>query len=99
MSAALYEGRVEHVRLAGRRGAFRHGVYAWLVDVDRLPRLPLPLRPFARVRAADHLGDPAASLRANVEGFSAGGSISCGSVPQMERSASRNSDGGVPLTR
>ena len=48
---------------------FRHGVYQWLVDVDDLPRQRWYLRPFASFSAADHLGDPARSIRANVEIF------------------------------
>ncbi|GAA1263185.1 DUF1365 domain-containing protein [Kitasatospora nipponensis] len=52
--AALYEVRIDHVRHAPLRHAFRHRGYLWLVDLDRLPRLPAPLRPLARFRAADH---------------------------------------------
>jgi DUF1365 family protein len=69
MSAALYEGHVAHARLVGRRGAFRHPVYCWLVDVGDLPRLPWPLRPFASLRSRDHIGDPARGLRENLDAF------------------------------
>jgi DUF1365 family protein len=67
--AALYEGQVMHTRPAGARYLFRHGLYMWLVDVDRLPRMPAWLRPFSGIRARDHLGDPALSIRANLDGF------------------------------
>ncbi len=52
------------------RRAFCYGSYLWLVDLDRLPRLPLPLRPLAGFAAGDHLGDPEApSIRANVDSY------------------------------
>ncbi|HET6849232.1 MAG TPA: DUF1365 domain-containing protein [Gaiellales bacterium] len=77
--AALYEGQVMHTRpRAGDATApylFRYGVYMWLVDLDRLPRLPLPLRPLGRIRSRDHLGDPARSIRQNVDAFLAGHGI------------------------
>jgi hypothetical protein len=38
--------------------------------------VPLALRPFARFRAGDHLGDPASSLRANVDAYLARHGIS-----------------------
>ena len=56
--AALYDCRITHVRTSPLRHAFTHRSYLWLVDLDRLPRLPAVLRPLARFRAADHLGDP-----------------------------------------
>ena len=67
--AALYEGQVMHTRPSGARYLFRHGVYMWLVDLDRLPRMPAWLRPFAGIRSRDHLGDPARSIRANLDSF------------------------------
>ncbi len=69
---AVVEGTVSHDRLAPLRHGFRYGVYQWLVDVDDLPRPPRWLSPFAGFRAADHLGDPHASIRRNVETFCAG---------------------------
>lgn len=69
---ALYDVRVRHVRHAALARDFQHRVYLWLVDLDALPRLPVWLRPFAGFRAADHLGDPAASIRANVDRYLAG---------------------------
>ncbi len=66
---ALYRCRVRHVRTEGVRHEFGYGMYLWLVDLDALPRLPPWLRPLARFRTRDHLGDPARSIRANVDAF------------------------------
>ncbi len=68
---ALVEGVVTHDRRVPLRHRFRYRVYQWLVDVDEPLRLPALLRPFASFRAADHLGDPDATIRANVEHFCA----------------------------
>ena len=68
-AAALYDVEIHHVRTTPLRNAFRYRSYQWLVDLDALPRLALPLRPFARFESRDHMGDPARSLRANVESF------------------------------
>lgn len=47
-----------------------HRSYLWYVDVDRLPRLPRWLAPFARFEAADHFGDlPGETLRERVDNF------------------------------
>lgn len=64
---ALVPGRLRHVRRHPIRDGFEYGIYAWLVDLDDLPRLPRPLRALATFRAGDHIGDPMLSLRANVE--------------------------------
>jgi uncharacterized protein len=64
---ALYEGHVAHRRSTGHRTAFRHPAYVWLVDVDELPRLPRLLRPFARLRADDHLSGPQVTLRGRLD--------------------------------
>ncbi len=63
---ALVVGHVSHVRRAPRRHALRHRLYQWLVDVDELPRLPRWLRPLASFRTRDHIGDPAATIGANI---------------------------------
>lgn len=68
MVPALYPARVSHLRRRPRRG-FRHRIYLWLVDLDELPRLPRWLGAFGRFQARDHLGDPALSIRANLEGW------------------------------
>ena len=66
---ALVVGRVSHSRVGPVRHAFRHGAYQWLVDLDETARLPAYLRPFARFRSTDHLGDPALPIKTNVERF------------------------------
>ncbi|MFE2724851.1 DUF1365 domain-containing protein [Kitasatospora sp. NPDC059327] len=67
--AALYECRITHVRTVPLRHTFEHRGYLWLVDLDHLPRLPRPLRPLARFRAADHPGAPGAGLRGNLDAY------------------------------
>lgn len=69
MTAALYPCEITHVRARPIRRTFRHRSYLWLVDLGDLPRAPFPLRPLARFRSRDHLGDPAASIRANVDAY------------------------------
>ena len=71
---ALYDVRIAHTRTAPLRNSFEYGGYLWLVDLDDVAagRLvqgrPLPrwLASQARFDAADHLGDPAASIKENV---------------------------------
>jgi uncharacterized protein len=67
--AVLYECRIFHARLAPWRHAFSYRTYQWLVDLDELPRPTGPLRLLAGFRARDHLGDPARTIRANVDRF------------------------------
>jgi uncharacterized protein len=69
MGASIYRTTISHVRQTPLKNAFTYRSYSWFVDVDHLPRLPALLRPLAVFRAADHLGDPAASIRANVERY------------------------------
>jgi hypothetical protein len=69
VTAALYPCRITHVRGGAARRAFGYRSYLWLVDTDDLPRVPRWLRPLATFRAADHLGDPAAGIRANVDAY------------------------------
>src|SRR4051812_35413163 len=66
---ALVVGHVSHSRHGQVRHSFRHSVYLWLVDLDAIPEPPSFLRPFARFSSADHLGDPALPIKANVERF------------------------------
>jgi len=71
---ALYDVRIAHTRSAPLHNSFEYGGYLWLVDLDDVAagRLvqgrPLPrwLESQARFEAADHLGDPAASIKDNV---------------------------------
>ncbi|MFF7330365.1 DUF1365 family protein [Streptomyces sp. NPDC008150] len=66
---ALYECVITHVRTAPVRYDLRHRTYMWLVDPDRPPRLPLPLRPLAGFRARDHFGGGAPTLRAGLDAY------------------------------
>ncbi len=66
---ALYDCLVRHARVAPMTYAFSHRTYLWLVDVDRPPRLPAPLRPLARFDARDHFGGTAPTIRAGLERF------------------------------
>ena len=77
VAPALYRARVMHSRPAHVRGryVFRHRVYLWLVDLDRLPRLPRALRPLGRIESRDHLVDPGRPIRENVDRFLAGRGI------------------------
>jgi uncharacterized protein len=67
--AVLYECRISHARVAPLRNAFTYRSYQWLVDVDKLPRPRGWPRLLADFRARDHLGDPARTIRANVDEF------------------------------
>ncbi|TDT80479.1 hypothetical protein DFO47_104379 [Arthrobacter sp. AG258] len=69
MGAAIYRTAISHVRQTPLKNAFTYRSYSWFVDVDDLPRLPRLLRLLAEFRAGDHLGDPGASFRANVERY------------------------------
>jgi uncharacterized protein len=71
--SALYEGQVVHDRRAARRNLFRYPVYMWLVDLEELDELDRRLwafgydrRGLTTIRARDHLGDPARSIKANL---------------------------------
>ncbi|WP_049793914.1 DUF1365 domain-containing protein [Hoyosella subflava] len=63
---ALYRTEIRHVRSTPLANEFIYRSCWWLVDLDRLPALPWWLRPFARFSSADHFGDPARTLRENV---------------------------------
>ena len=65
MKASIYEVTISHARSAPLRNVFRYRSYLWLVDLDHLPRGRL----LAGFRARDHLGDPRASIRANLDRF------------------------------
>jgi DUF1365 family protein len=79
LSPALYPCTITHVRTGRARRAFTYRSYLWLTDLDRLPRLPLALRPLAAFRVEDHLGDRAApSIRSNVEAYLKGHDLDLG---------------------
>ncbi len=65
-TAVTYDTVVTHARQAPLRNRFRYRTRAWLVDLDRVPRLPRGLRWLARFDARDHLGRSTESLRDNV---------------------------------
>ncbi|HEY3647142.1 MAG TPA: DUF1365 domain-containing protein [Streptosporangiaceae bacterium] len=71
MKARIYEVMISHARSAPLRNVFRYRGYLWLVDLDHLPRVRL----LAGFRARDHLGDPRASIRANLDRFLAANGI------------------------
>jgi uncharacterized protein len=60
---------ITHERRGPLRNRFRYRTRTWLVDLDRLPRLPRGLATLARFAAMDHLGPPSGSLRSNVDAF------------------------------
>ena len=75
---ALVVGRVTHHRRGPVRHEFSHRAYQWLVDLDALPRQPWYLRAFAQFSSADHLGEPALPIKANIENYLALHGISLG---------------------
>ncbi|WP_443063044.1 DUF1365 domain-containing protein [Streptomyces sp. NBC_00483] len=72
---ALYPCTVAHVRTGPVRHTLRHRTYLWLIDIDRPPRLPYPLRWFARFDARDHLGGDAPTLRGRLDTFLAANGV------------------------
>ncbi|PNH84269.1 DUF1365 domain-containing protein [Arthrobacter sp. AFG20] len=69
MTAAIYRTSIRHVRQDPLKNAFTYRSYSWYVDLDDMPKLPWWLRPLAGFHTKDHLGDPAASIRENVDHF------------------------------
>ena len=69
MKPRLYDTRVAHGRTERVQHGFSYRHATWLVDLDDVPTLPRPLGWLARFDARDHLGDPGASIRANVDAF------------------------------
>lgn len=79
--AVLYDTRTVHVRTAPLRHAFRHRGYLWLVDLDRLPPVPWPLRPLAVFRPRDHSPGPdagAPTIREELERYLDGQGVRLG---------------------
>ena len=72
---ALYEVEVTHRRQERIDYGFTTRMYLWLVDLDALPRPRGLLAVLARFEAADHAGDPARPIRANIDDFLAGHGI------------------------
>lgn len=80
---ALVDGTVTHHRRGRVRHGFRYGLYQWLVDLDAIPEQPWYLRAFASFRASDHLGDPAASIKENLEYFLGANGITLPDSPRI----------------
>ncbi len=68
-AAALYECVVVHSPTAPLRHDVRRRTHLWCVDLDRLPVLPLPLRPLARFDPRDHFTGRPDTIRAGLEEF------------------------------
>lgn len=80
---ALVPGSVAHRRHGPIDHDMRHSVYQWLVDLDQLPQLRGPLAKVAHFSAADHLGDPARSIKDNVLHFAQTQSASLPASPRV----------------
>ena len=91
MRSEIYEVTISHARSAPLRNVFRYRSYLWLVDLDHLPRVPW----LARFRARDHLGDPRASIRANLDRFLAarGVRLYLRGLPVIPRPAHQSQEG------
>ncbi len=61
----IYDVEIAHVRADPVRHDVRHRSHLWFVDLDDLPSYG----PVARFESGDHLGDPASTLRANVDEY------------------------------
>ncbi len=61
----IYETTIRHTRRTPWKRGFEHRSHQWVVDLDDLPDHGV----LARFEARDHLGDPDATIRANVEAF------------------------------
>ncbi len=59
----VYDVEITHVRADPVRHDVRHRSHLWFVDLDDLPSYG----PLARFESRDHLGDPARTLRANLD--------------------------------
>ncbi|MFJ7203862.1 DUF1365 domain-containing protein [Streptomyces sp. NPDC098789] len=66
---ALYPSVITHVRSGPHPYALHQRTSLWLVDLDRLPRLPRVLRALARFDARDHFGGDLPSIRAGLDRF------------------------------
>ncbi|MBO1415305.1 DUF1365 domain-containing protein, partial [Streptomyces sp. FH025] len=79
--AVLYDTRTTHVRTTPRTRSFQHRGFLWLVDLDRLPTLPGPLRPLARFLPRDHALDPVGetlTFRQDLQRYLAGHGVRLG---------------------
>jgi predicted NAD/FAD-binding protein/DUF1365 family protein len=65
VEATSYATTIRHIRRKPISRSFTHRSRTWVVDLDHLPDHGV----LGRFEARDHLGDPDASIRANVEHF------------------------------
>lgn len=75
---ALYRTKIRHVRESPLHNEFTYRSVWWLVNVDRLPVLPIWLRPFARFTARDHFDGRQPTIRAGADSFLAEHDIDLG---------------------
>ncbi|MGH1563983.1 DUF1365 domain-containing protein [Mumia sp. DW29H23] len=66
---ARYDVTIRHQRHSPVRYGLASKGAVWLVDLDDLPRLPRGLGWLVGFHSADHLGDPARTLRENVDAW------------------------------
>lgn len=66
---SVYPCTITHVRTEPLRHSLRHRTYMWVIDPDRPPRMPWPLRLLARFDARDHFGGDEPTVRAGLEKF------------------------------
>lgn len=85
---ALYETTIGHTRQTPFKHAFTYKSYWWLVDLDHLTVLPRGLRALARFRAEDHVGNPALSIRANIDALLAAEGLSAHRVVMLTNARS-----------
>ena len=65
-----YRTMIRHTRTQAVRHDFRYRHVMWLVDLAAVPDPPRPFRRWLpQFAARDHLGDPGASIRENVDRF------------------------------
>ncbi|HEX3930215.1 MAG TPA: DUF1365 family protein [Nocardioides sp.] len=61
----IYQTRIRHTRRTPWRRGFESRAHTWVVDLDDLPDHGV----LGRFEARDHVGDPGAPLRANLDAF------------------------------
>ena len=67
--ARLFDTTIAHTRRKPFKRTFTHRSHTWLVDLDNLPDHGALGGIKGRFEARDHLGDPEATLRANLDAF------------------------------
>lgn len=67
--AALYRCEVRHVRTHVERHSLRHRTFMWLIDVDRVPKAPWPLRWLAGFGRGDQIAAESGGLREGLDAY------------------------------